>query len=653
MFVCSLIYSVVVVVFILKVTFLMGKNSQTTIYYRDNSFNNKLNLFALEYYQDVNKNSIKELNDFEELKLTSHKIKNVQDHSYIVEEINILSVAQDSFKDLNSNDGQGIDNYNYDGSSFNIDNDNSNYSNYSNYSDYSDYSDYSNYYNNSIKSDKDNYLDVRNNETKSINELQLSNSVAHPMKLEFNNANLKDVLRTISLESGVNFIFSDKIANNKVNLKFSDVDWKDALQAVLETHSLGLVVINDDLIRIDNLDVINSEKKKIEETKKSTKRLRPTKMLVVRLSYAKATDLQGTLENLLAAEKNDDPRTKVQADKRTNSLIVEAVPEVLEKIKSIIPRIDLRTPQVKIETRIIEVIENDELNLGVNWSLPLRTDQSRGLVIGNLVFPNQIYSAFSVDTAVDPSDTYGRSSFDVHVGSINNLFELDLRIRAAEDQDYVKNLQNNSVVVLNNESAKANVGKTVFVEQKDKDGGTSYSPIEFNLSLKVTPQITADGSVEMNIVVENSSAVTVAGQKVPDKNTRMVETSLIRQSGETAVIGGVYTNDLQESSKGLPILSSIPIIGILFKSKRVFESKRELVIMVTPTILSQGGVSSDSDDQIQTNDYNMINENDLSNNKIDDQNTEHLVDYQKRMKVGNKVPLNTPLTSLDEIKNIK
>lgn len=440
--------------------------------------------------------------------------------------------------------------------------------------------------------------------------------VLQPVSMEFKGATLREVIRTFSLENGVNFIFPENIGGEKVYLSFNHVPWDEALQAVLETHSLGLTKLEGNVIRIDSIKTLDQEKQELEKVRESASHLIPTKVLVVRLSYADSQKVVDVVKTMLQSHAHDK-RTKVQADTRTNSVIVEAIPSALAKIRSLITRIDLQTPQVKIETRIVEVLKQDNLALGINWAMPMRTDQSRGLGMGNLVFPNNINSAFSVDTGIQPSTLAKRTSVDLHFGSINNLFELDMRIRMAEDQNLLKSLQNNSVVVLDNEKAETKMGRVVYRPIPVGNGQDSLSSVEYALILNVVPHITADGAIQMNIEVENSSAIVDQAQEIPDKNTRLLKTKLLRENGQTAVIGGIYTSTYSESYLGVPYLSRIPILGMLFRSKTYNEQKRELIIMVTPTVInSDKALSSSSMQDNQSAGLNNLNNINNSGNGL-------------------------------------
>ena len=404
------------------------------------------------------------------------------------------------------------------------------------------------------------------------------------VNLEFKDAPLKDVVRALSLESDINFVFKNEIGENRVNINLKNTPWVAALQAVLESNSLGMIKLKDNIVRIDTIENIDNEKKKLREAKKLSSALLPTKVMVIRLSYGKANEIQSVVESFLSAQKGYDKRINIKSDKLSNSLIVEAIPTDLRKIKELVEKIDLRTPQVKVEIRVVEVLKSVNKFLGIDWGGPLRINRGRGLGFGSLIFPNDITSAFSVDTG---AAAHTGGSFDTHFGSINNSVELDLRLRLSESLNQTRNLQNASVIVLNNSEAKMQVGKTdIFERDTPMQGKLEPITVEYLLDILVKPIITAEGSIQMNISIKNNSPASVGGGAMASVYNREINTELLRKNGETAVIGGLHTTQYVKTEKGLPFVSKIPILGLFFRSEGHIQDKRELMIMVTPTIVA-------------------------------------------------------------------
>lgn len=454
------------------------------------------------------------------------------------------------------------------------------------------------------------------------------------LNIEFKDAKLKDVIAALAKENGSNFIVGNGIGDNPVTLKLRNVPWDQALQAVLETNALGLTKLDGNVIRVDSLVKLNEEKLKLREVQKNSAMLIPTKILVMRLSYSQAVEMAKTVADFLASAQ-EDKRVRVQADARTNTLVVEAIPDDLEKVKALVERIDLQTPQVKIATRVVEVLDDNSNTFGINWSTPLRSDQGAGINMGNLVFPNSVVSAFAVDTGVDPNALSKAGTVGIHIGSINNTIELDLRLRMSETQNLTRSLQNNNIIVLDNQKAILESGREDFfpLARSDGKGGqlSELSKVEYVLRLEVTPHITSDGSVQMDIKVENASPTEFDTSKADaSRNKRLLTTNMLRKSGETVVIGGLYTTDKIDTMHGVPGFSKIPLLGVFFRSSNKSENRRELIIMVTPTVIQ----SQKSDAE------NFENSEEESDSNLSEQSTpfgeDQKVNQQAAEQVSNK-----------------
>lgn len=411
-------------------------------------------------------------------------------------------------------------------------------------------------------------------------ELSVESGRGAAIQLEFRDAPLSAVIAAISEESLVNFVYPPSIGNFRVNLKLRGVPWDDALKAVLETNGLGLVEMGSNVIRIERIEVLNMEKRQLQEARDNAARLIDTKVLIMRMSYANIEEVKNVIEKMLSASMEIDPRVKVSVDKRTNSLVVEAIPTDLAKVKAMVERLDLKTPQVKIAARIVEVLRSLDDFVGLSWFAPLNFDQARGLGFGNLVFPNYINSSYAIDVR---NQSAGRFAFNI--GSLNGVTELDVFLDMQVTNGITEILQSNDILVQNNETAKIEAGITDYVRNVFE-----IFEVDYQITTEVTPHIASDGSVRMELKIESTDPVpSIAVGSIAAKNSRLIETTLIRNSGETAVIGGLNTTNTQTTETGIPILSSIPIIGSLFGSKQVQDRRRELLIMLTPTIVDSTG----------------------------------------------------------------
>ncbi len=419
------------------------------------------------------------------------------------------------------------------------------------------------------------------------------------VQLSFHETPLNLVLKAIEEESGNNFVYPQEVANILISVNMRDVPWDEALKGVLETYGLAMVRVGQRLTRIDRLENMNSYLERLERVKEYKMRLVPTKILVMRLSHSVAADAVTQLQAMLATDIARDPRTKVSADARTNSVVAEAAPYILAKIKNTLDRIDLETPQVEIASRIVEVKRDSSNFFGILWGSGVNFDPARGLGFGTLNFPNSLNSTFSVDPGVSGANSAG--TVGLRFGSLNNFIDIDLLLKMEEKKGTTNVLQHNHVTVLDRQPARIEAGSSQYFRPAaggaviqaggagpvgGGNGAQGLAEVTFNLSLEVTPEVSASGTVNMTININSDTPSPSLGEVLANKNTRHVETKMTKRSGETGVIGGIYDTKQTKTTLGIPYLSDIPIIGALFRSTSMDESQMELLVMVTPTVQS-------------------------------------------------------------------
>jgi type IV pilus assembly protein PilQ len=421
-----------------------------------------------------------------------------------------------------------------------------------------------------------------------------------PIFMEFYDAPLSLILKSFSEETGNNFVYSSQIGSTPVTVHFKGVPWDEALKGILETYSLGMVRIGESVVRIDQVTRLTQYMQDLEQAKLFEMRRIPTKVLVFRLNNAVSRDVAQRLSALLARDIEVDQRTKIQADERTNAIVMEASVQVLNKAKAIIERLDLETPQVEIASRIVEVQKTMNNFFGVAWGNSFNFDPGRALGFGTLNFPNSVGSSFAVDPGVAAANTAGVGRF--RFGSLNKFVDLDLLLKMEEKKGTTNVLQSNRVLVLDGQKASILAGNSRFFRpaagaatipgQVPAGGGAGggeaigLAEVKFNLQLDVKPQITALGAVIMDLLIKSDTPGDSTGEALATKNTRELTTQMVRDSGDTGVIGGIYDTSRTTTVSGVPLLSDIPILGALFRSTQSVENQTELLIMVTPTIVS-------------------------------------------------------------------
>jgi type IV pilus secretin PilQ/predicted competence protein len=461
-------------------------------------------------------------------------------------------------------------------------------------------------------------------------------------ELELHEAPLAEFLDAVTAETNLSFIYSPEVGQRKINVSLRDIGWEEALKAVLVSNRLDME--NQGRVRrVDTLENLATAADAKRQAQRNIDALTNTKLLVLRLNYAKAATIKATISSILASSGTTDQRVKVESDDRTNTLIVQAIDSDLRKVKTLVERLDLQTPQVKIATRIVEVSNTLDNFLGIGWNGAYNGDSSAGLGFGTLPFPNSVAADYSVDPGVlTGGGRVGSTGF--RIGGIQGITDLDLRLKMEEKRSNAQILYSNSVSVEDNQAATFKAGtEEVFIVQGIGTGASgSTQTITYNMTLNVTPHITADNAVQMTLDIQSDDPLKPNSAAATGKTTRGVNTKLIKKNGETAVLGGMYRTSKSVSEDGVPWLSKIPIVGALFRANSSTNSQRETLIMVTPTILntpgsaaSGGPATADFPSSIQNSAPVTTNINNMTNN-IEMNNTGAPVN-------STKTALNAPL----------
>jgi len=405
------------------------------------------------------------------------------------------------------------------------------------------------------------------------------------ISLDFQDAEVSNILRLIADVSGLNMVVGEEV-KGKVTLKLFNVPWDQALDIVLKSKGLGQVR-EGNIIRIDANANIAKQQDEAAKAKEAQVKAEDLKTLIIPINYAKAADLATTLK------KNLSSRGDLTVNEATNSLIAKDVPQNIADIQQMIKLLDLPTPQVLIETRIVQANTNFARDLGVQWggTTSMTTTNQHNI---NLNAGPSTGDAFNVQVpnfAVNLPASGG-------AGSIGNLgftlgrlvgtpFNLDLRLTAGEATGETKIISSPRVVTLDNKEAAIQQGDSIPFETVS-DKGTQTQFVDATLNLTVTPHITPNGSVIMKIkATKNAIGDFRSRLGAPSISKREATTEVMVQDGETTVIGGIFESTKSESETGVPWLSKIPGLSWLFKRQSVSDQTRELLIFITPSIVKR------------------------------------------------------------------
>ena len=402
------------------------------------------------------------------------------------------------------------------------------------------------------------------------------------------------MLRTFAEISGLNIVIDPRV-NGTVDVALRDVPWDQALDIILKANGLGYIV-DGTIVRIAPLEALEAEQKKISDLAKAQAEAGQITTLTRQLSYAKGEEIVVLLKsaNVLS------PRGTAFVDARTNTLIVTDLAERLSNTNQLLTTLDKPQPQVEIEARIVQANKNYSRALGIQWGFNGRVDPALGNTTP-LAFPNSgtlsgrtggqqgpaagSSTSASVPTAVNLAVPGASSAAGLALGSINGAFNLDVALTALETSGHGRILSTPRVTTQNNIAAEMTQGTQIPI-QTVANNTVTVTFKDAALSLKVTPQITAAGTVIMSISLENSQAdFTRAVNGVPPIDTQRANTTVLVTDGQTTVIGGVYLTREQMQNDKTPGLGNVPRLRWLFKRDSTHTEDQELLIFITPRII--------------------------------------------------------------------
>jgi type IV pilus assembly protein PilQ len=305
----------------------------------------------------------------------------------------------------------------------------------------------------------------------------------------------------------------------------------------------------------------------------------PLRTVYQRLSYADATQVATLLKSGQTGILSQ--RGSAVVDRRTNALIIKELPTNMDAVLSVVDLLDSPEPQVMIEARIVETTKRFTRDLGIDWNFNAIADAAHGNTTG-LVFPNN-----GTVTGNVPLGGSGANTLRVRLGNVLNTFTLDATLRAAESEGLITILSAPKVATLNNQRASIQSGLQIPV-QTVLNNTITVQFINATLRLEVTPQVTAEGTVKMDIDIskrEPQLAFLVPGAQNAPIATKDARTQLVVRDGGTAVIGGIYKVTANSGENRVPGLANIPIIGHLFRNHTRSDENEELLIFITPRVI--------------------------------------------------------------------
>jgi len=432
------------------------------------------------------------------------------------------------------------------------------------------------------------------------------------LSLNFQDIDVRSVLQLIADFTDLNLVASDTVQGN-ITLRLQNVPWDQALDLVLKTKGLDKRKVGNVLL-VAPADEIAARERQELEAQKQIAELAPLRRELIQINYAKASDVAKLFQSVTGGDGSTAGAAAVPGggsitvDDRTNSVIAYQTQEKLDELRRIVAQLDIPVRQVMIEARIVEANVDYDKSLGVRWGGAVRTNDGKwssygkdgnigiededgfscGPFAGRCTFPTN--SSDSPTPFVDLGAV--NSSSGIGIGFITDNAILDLQLSAMEKTGNGEVVSQPKVVTSDKETAKILKGTQIPYEESSSSGATTVTFKDAVLSLEVTPQITPDNRVIMEVKVnkdEADFANTVAG--FPPINTSQVDAKVLVNDGETIVIGGVYTNSQTKSVDKVPFLGDLPYLGRIFRRDVVTDSKFELLIFLTPRIMNNQAVA--------------------------------------------------------------
>lgn len=395
--------------------------------------------------------------------------------------------------------------------------------------------------------------------------------------LEFADADIRKIFQLIGEVSNKNILVGDDVSGT-ISIKLVNVPWDQALDVILQTKGLDKKEDGNILIIRPAGKMATLADEQLA-AKKAYERTLDLRTKVFDVNYASVTDMAGQFNSYKSERGN------ITVDSRTNRIIVNDITPSIDKMAALLKELDIPEKQVLIEARIVEATASFTQDLGIQWGIHHRDGNADFLGI------NSLDTGFGgIITNIPPasgfqSATSAGGAMGLSFGKLTNNIQIDLRLSAAAENGMVKIISTPKVVTLNNKAAKISQGQMIPYSTVSAEG-TKTEFIEAALTLEVTPHITSSGAVSMKIKATNNSAGSATTGTAPPINKKEATTELLVQNGETTVIGGIYVDNDSVTDSGVPFLMDIPILGWLFKSNNQKKTKSELLIFITPKIVS-------------------------------------------------------------------
>jgi len=407
------------------------------------------------------------------------------------------------------------------------------------------------------------------------------------LSLNFQDIEVRSVLATLAEFTGLNLVASDSVTG-RVTLNLNDVPWDQALALILQSQGLSSREQGNVIVVAPAAELADLERQQLE-ARNQRETLSPLVTEFIEIKYARAEDLA----QLLRGGDNDGfglltERGRVSIDQRTNTLLVQDTADQVRDIVRTIDRLDVAVRQVQIEARIVIARDTASRELGVNWGM----SSTRGFQEGDNGFQRRDINPSGLNRAqggltVDLGEATGPGS-GFSFGYLSGDILLDLELRALESEGKSQTISQPRIITANQRMARISQGEERAFQSIDGNENPNTEFKEALLSLEVTPQITPDNRIIMDLVIRNDSFRESEFGGEPPIDTNEIETQVLVNNGQTVVLGGILTTEELRQIAKTPLLGDIPLLGRLFRYTEESNEKVELLVFITPRLLDDG-----------------------------------------------------------------
>jgi type IV pilus assembly protein PilQ len=425
-------------------------------------------------------------------------------------------------------------------------------------------------------------------ESTAMRQVGMVRTGAGTFTMDVEGADIRTVLKAIAEFSGRNIV-PGKDVKGTVKVALRNVTWQDALRTILRSNGMDYAE-EGGIIRVDDATKLHAEQIDREQARAKALELVPLETAIIKLNYANASELNASLQSAVSR------RGQIQVDKRTNSLIVTDLPGNIETVTRMAQALDSTTPQIEITAKLVDVDAEALRGLGIEWNVGPATPEffngvddpanpGQKILPGGGPVHNDDYSVVGAgehNTSI--SDPATRLTF----GIFKDWASIEAQLSLLEQNRKANIISNPRVTTVDNREAKILVGQKIPLIVQDVAGNPVSQLQTIGIQLKVTPHLTQDKKIVMDLhpeVSDLSTQSTVQGGVII--NTSEADTRVMVDDGQTAVIGGLIRTNDSHVRRGVPLLKDIPLLGMLFRSDNTIKQNRELIIFVTPRLLAE------------------------------------------------------------------